>query len=68
MSLTALLPRCASRRPTIAGENNVSAKLTAAAVADIRAGGAYRDLMGRYGVCKETIRKVRRRVSWRHVP
>lgn len=68
MSLAILMPMTPPKRPTIAGENNVSSKLTMAAVADIRAGGTYRELMDRYGVCKETVRLVRRRIRWAHVP
>lgn len=54
------------------GENNPLAKLTEAAVQDIRSryrGGSVTQaaLAAEYGVCRELIRDVVRRKTWRHV-
>jgi len=53
------------------GERQASAKLTVEDVRNIRRaaaeGQSYRDLARHYGVCDQTIAKVVRRASWKHV-
>lgn len=57
--------------PPTRGESHRDAKLTAADVVEIRAahaaGCGYRSLARRYGVNRTTIRRVGRRLTWRHV-
>lgn len=48
----------------ISGERRSDAKLTAAAVKEIRAGGSVADLAVKYGVSRSAIYKARQGVSW----
>lgn len=50
------------------GERQGNAKLTADAVATIRASRTSKDLAGLFGVTTKTIKSVRRRATWRHLP
>jgi DNA invertase Pin-like site-specific DNA recombinase len=61
---------------TIKARNNVPlgvahgmAKLTAATVLEIRANAAYGclELARRYGIAHQTVSKILRRVSWKHI-
>jgi hypothetical protein len=55
-------------RDTLIGERNSFAKLTDEAVREIRlTKPGTRGLTKKYGVSKETIAKVRKGLSWRHV-
>jgi hypothetical protein len=51
-----------------AGEAHPNAKLTAAAVREIRTGAAdSKELARKFGVHRTLVSLVRRRLSWRHV-
>lgn len=50
----------------VRGEAHYKAKLTEAAVRDIRAGGRARDLARKYGVKPNTVRAVKSGRAWKH--
>lgn len=57
------------RKRRAIGEKSPVSKLTAAAVSDIRRSEESAALLGaRYGVTRQAITRVRKRLSWEHIP